>query len=194
MENASKALLIATEILIGVIILTIMALLFSRMLEVSDSYQTRQEAQKIITFNVEYQRYETEDNADKDYLTSEEVVSLVNKVLSWNRSTQDPDEKIKLSVDETTFIIEGTEEEYRKNHIDKKDLIDFMIKSKKYDKILEQINNIETKALELKKGLIDEANYEKYLKDEFDEIKFTCHIEYKEENKRVGNIVIETIE
>ena len=99
MEDASKALLISAEVLIGVIIISIMVMLFNRMIEISDVYHAKTEAQKITAFNIEYLQYETENNADKGYLTAEEVVTLINKVHSWNMSTEDGNEEITLTID-----------------------------------------------------------------------------------------------
>lgn len=191
MENASKALLIAAEILIGVIILTVMALLFSRMLELSDSYQAKQETQKVVMFNVEYQKYETLDNEDKAYLTSEEVVTLVNKVLSWNRSTEDPDEEIVLTVNDNDITV--VEDVMTITPSDIKDLIAFMVKSKKFENVLGSLDEIESMRKNHKYDPIsgESTEFQQYLQ-QFDETLFECHIEYKNDGGRVSDISIRT--
>lgn len=82
MENASKALLIAGELLIGVIILTILSLVFRNVSTVSESYQDRINQQKINSFNMEFQQFVTTSER-KLYAT--DIISLINKVENWNK-------------------------------------------------------------------------------------------------------------
>ncbi len=95
MENAAKALLIAGEVLIGIIILGILSLVFRRAMLVRESYQERLEQQSVNAFNVQFQQYLTyeysETKADGTItqhiklLNSEDVVSLIRKVEDWNK-------------------------------------------------------------------------------------------------------------
>ena len=93
MENAAKALLIAGEVLIGIIILGILSLVFRRALLVRESYQERIDHQAVTTFNVEFQKYLTNDTKK---LYSEDVVSLINRVYDWN--SDEGHDMIKLEV------------------------------------------------------------------------------------------------
>lgn len=93
MENAAKALLIAGEVLIGIIILGILSLVFRKALLVRESYQERIDQQAVTTFNVEFQKYLTNDTKK---LYSEDVVSLINRVCDWN--SDEGHDIIKLEV------------------------------------------------------------------------------------------------
>lgn len=93
MENASRALLIAGEVLIGVIVLSIFAYAFQNVGAFAENYQERVEHQKTIEFNTKYTKYAT---GDDKYLYSEDVVDLVEQVLDWNATTVNDSEKINL--------------------------------------------------------------------------------------------------
>ena len=57
MENASKALIIAGGILLGVLILTLMATLFLSAKELSASYEQRKLSEAVQQFNVNFTKY-----------------------------------------------------------------------------------------------------------------------------------------
>ena len=108
MENASKALIMAGEVLIGVIILSILVLMFNKISEFTESYYANSETQKMIAFNAQFTKYIT-NNTDQDatYIYSEDVVSIVNQVLNWNRTVSDDIERITvtISTNEETIVI-----------------------------------------------------------------------------------------
>lgn len=95
MENASKALLMAGEVLIGIIILSILAYTFQKMSAFAENYQDTKEHQKIVAFNTQYIKYQT---GTEEYIYSEDVVTLTEKVLNWNTITADDNEKIQLYI------------------------------------------------------------------------------------------------
>lgn len=82
MENAAKALLIAGEVLIGIVILSILSMVFQRALTVNEAYKDRMQRQEVIQFNVEFQQYITKQ--DKK-IYAQDVVTLINKVYDWNK-------------------------------------------------------------------------------------------------------------
>lgn len=57
MENASKALLMAAGVLIGVLILTLMATLFMSAREFSKKYDEAKESEAVQQFNVNFTKY-----------------------------------------------------------------------------------------------------------------------------------------
>ena len=177
MENATKALLIIGEILIGMIILSIMVILFSRMGEISQSLSSKAENREMVMFNTEYQKFEAQPGMDKEYLTPEEVITLINKVHSWNMSTEDETEEIYLAVNGTEVVVNKDNLELR----DKDDLIEFLKENKKYELVYSKLERIKSKDLS-----DDEL---KNLKD----TKFTCKITYNGDKGRVDTITIETI-
>ena len=73
MENASKALLMAGGILIGILILALMVTLFVSSREMSNSYDQRKQEEAIQQFNVNFTRYLGEKK-----LTIHEVVTICN--------------------------------------------------------------------------------------------------------------------
>lgn len=114
MENATKALLIAGELLIGVIILSIFAYTFRHIFEFTESYYERQERQKIIQFNSQYTKYITQEtNGVEDiYIYAEDVVTITEQAISWNKTTADDSEKITVTIlDKSGRLIYSTARE-----------------------------------------------------------------------------------
>lgn len=79
MENASKALLMATSVLIGVLLLSLMAYLFLFMSNYAGTVQDNLNAKEIYEFNVQFQQYE-----DREDLTAHEVQTIINLVENYN--------------------------------------------------------------------------------------------------------------
>lgn len=78
MENASKALLIAAEILVGVLLLSLMAALFF----LFDNYQQKTQeninAKELYEFNAKFQAFEGKE------LTPQDVLTIFNMVNEYN--------------------------------------------------------------------------------------------------------------
>lgn len=72
MENASKALLMAGTLLVGILILTLMVTLFLSSRDLSKEYQRNKESEAIQQFNVNFTKYLGQD------LTIHEVVTITN--------------------------------------------------------------------------------------------------------------------
>ena len=72
MENASKALIMAGGILIGILILTLMITLFINARQVSTGYESQKKAEAIQQFNTNFTQYLGRD------VTIHEVVTICN--------------------------------------------------------------------------------------------------------------------
>ena len=165
MENAAKALLIAGEVLIGIIVLGILSLVFRRAMLVRESYQERLEQQSATSFNIQFQQYLTyENNENIKVLYSEDVVSLIKRVEDWNKDDGHDTIKLEVILPNRTQINVGrktTDETGREIEFSEKDFL------KKY-KLLEGNTNL-TPA---------------------EEYKFTCVMTYNGENGRVDTITV----
>lgn len=109
MENASKALLMAGEILIGIIIISIFAWIFGKTQEFAEGYNENMNKQKIVAFNNQYTQYIT-NNTDTDatYIYAEDVVTIANQARDWNETTPNEDEKITVMIIMEDRIIVAT--------------------------------------------------------------------------------------
>lgn len=89
MENASKALLIAAEILVGILLLSLMAGLFF----VFDNYQQKTQeninAKEVHEFNSRFQAYENKE------LTPQDVLTIFNMINEYNLKF-DGEEVVKI--------------------------------------------------------------------------------------------------
>lgn len=88
MENASKALLMAAGVLIGVMILTTMIVLFTTFGDLGREYNQKLETQSIMEFNNQFTKYvRTAQDMNKGKgLKAQEVLSLAKLVKEWNDS------------------------------------------------------------------------------------------------------------
>lgn len=78
MENASKALLIAGEMLIAMLVASMMALLFSTMSSYADEQAQKRKIQEVQAFNANITQYAKENS------TAQDIVSLVNFAKQMN--------------------------------------------------------------------------------------------------------------
>lgn len=83
MENASKALLMAGGILIGVLILALMVTLFVSSRDLSNSYDKTKQEEAIQQFNVNFTKYLGQD------LTIHQVVTICNFAKKENNKIQE---------------------------------------------------------------------------------------------------------
>ena len=79
MENASKALLMGTSILIGVLLISILVYVNTVMSSYSGAVQDNLYAKEVYKFNTEFQIYD-----GKKDLTAHDVKSIVNLVNDYN--------------------------------------------------------------------------------------------------------------
>lgn len=83
MENASKALLMAAGILVGILILSLMVTLFISSKELSHRYEETKKSEAIQQFNVNFIKYLGQD------LTIHQVVTICNFAQKGNNKIQE---------------------------------------------------------------------------------------------------------
>lgn len=79
MENASKALLIAAEVLLGVLIITVLVYAFTSGNAFSESYGETMDTQAIQEFNVQFEKY----MGRKD-LAAQDIITVANLAKKYN--------------------------------------------------------------------------------------------------------------
>lgn len=80
MENASKALIMAAEILIAMMVASMFVLMFSTMSQYSEQYSMQKEAEEVEKFNVQFLKY------SKD-ATIQDILTLYNLAKEYNTDT-----------------------------------------------------------------------------------------------------------
>jgi hypothetical protein len=112
MENAAKALLIAGGTFIAIITISIVVILFTSVMKITETYNTRIDTNEIAEFNSEITKYVTSNNSDS-FINADDVVSIWNKINDWNSSTES--EKITITgiidfnnFDKNEFIINSS--------------------------------------------------------------------------------------
>ena len=114
MENASKALMMAGGILIGILILTLMVTLFMSTKDFSEEYETTKKEESIQQFNTNFTKYLGRS------LTIHEVVTISNfaevnnvKVISGKKDASDIENIVESYtnnvIDITRYRLEVTE-------------------------------------------------------------------------------------
>lgn len=73
MENASKALILAAEVLIGILLISTAVYLFTSYSSVTNDIEYQMEESQIASFNSNFTSYET-----KEYITIYDVISIAN--------------------------------------------------------------------------------------------------------------------
>jgi len=79
MENASKALIMAAGILIGLLIATLFAYEMMSVAESGKEHQKLMDIKMITEFNAQFSKYEGKK------LTAQEVATIYNYIKEWNR-------------------------------------------------------------------------------------------------------------
>lgn len=94
MENASKALLIAAGILIGLILITMIIYGYSQISSYYKAKEENREIEQLVDFNKQYIPYNRDDVRGSDLL------SLVNKIIDYNVQKTDNmnEENIDISI------------------------------------------------------------------------------------------------
>ena len=78
MENSSKALLIAAGLLLAIMIVSLLVISYNQWSNYQQSKQSSMTEEQIVVFNKEYEAY------NRDNVTGFELVSLINKIISFN--------------------------------------------------------------------------------------------------------------
>lgn len=84
MENASKALFMAAEVLVGILLLSLMATLFYIFNNYQDEVHNNQQAKEINSFNVQFEAYYGKAVNEEILLTPHDVLTIYNLVKDYN--------------------------------------------------------------------------------------------------------------
>lgn len=102
MENASKALLMAASVLIGVLMLTVIVGLYISFGDFARNHDYKVAQQKIQEFNVQFTKYEGRTD-----LTAQDIVTVTNLAKEWNQMagyTSNSNNAIKVIVDNKNML------------------------------------------------------------------------------------------
>lgn len=130
MENASKALLMAAEVLIGILILSLMVYLFTTFGSSSAKINKQLDDNKLAEFNSQYDKY-----VDKEDVTIYDVVTVANLAIENNKyyeleteQSTDGNYYISVSLDRKTGEdvqkLEKKSQEYLADIISKEELME----------------------------------------------------------------------
>jgi hypothetical protein len=112
MENASKALIMAGEVLIGVLVLSLLAIAFRAAGSFSKAVDDNIQTKLINEFNVKFENY------NKDNLTAQDVITIANLAKECGASGY-----------EVVVLVEGVEAKYQKPYLlDTEDMYNFIQK------------------------------------------------------------------
>lgn len=112
MENASKALIMAAEILLGVLLLTLMATIIYFFTNYQAEIETNENTKELHEFNSQFEVYK-----EKNVLTAQDVLSIYNLVQNYNRKFEN-EQQIKVTIDNKSANINSSE--YLKNDLNSK--------------------------------------------------------------------------
>ncbi len=90
MENASKALIMAAGILIGVLIMSLFAYEMLYVSQNARAYQLEVYTVQITEFNAQFEIY-----ANRESITAQDVITIYNYIQEWNENN--PTETITIS-------------------------------------------------------------------------------------------------
>ena len=135
MENASKALLMAGGVLLGVLILALMVTLFASASGLSKTYEETKQSEAIQQFNSNFTKYLGKK------LTTHEVVTICNFASIDNNKVKNVDVEggkyIKEQENDISTDLEAANKEYNDNireyGTDKKVVAYYTMKIEKYD-------------------------------------------------------------
>ena len=132
MENASKALIIAAEVLIGVMVLTLGVYLYVSFSQTANEVVEKTAEQQLIQFNTQYTVYE-----DRDNLTIYDVINVINLAKENNIDIENNESDIRfIKVNITNANIAGSTVITDCQNDDKKELINQLLR-KDIDSITE---------------------------------------------------------
>ena len=82
MENASKALIMAGAILIGIVIITLGVYLYRSATDFKNTYEAKRSEEQILKFNLDYEKY-----LGQEKLTIHDVVTALNCANDYKKET-----------------------------------------------------------------------------------------------------------
>ncbi len=112
MENASKALLIAGGILVALLIIGGLLLMFNTIGDYQRAQDSNKKTSQIAEFNMDFERY-----ADDKGIKGADIVSLINKVIDYNKKSG-IDNSVDYSI-KMTLTVSGLDKFNRKYAYDK---------------------------------------------------------------------------
>lgn len=87
MENASKALIMAGGILIGILILSLFVYEMTNMSTTAKAYEEEMARTKVLEFNSRFEAYAYDSDGDNQTvrkLKAQEIATLYNYIIEWN--------------------------------------------------------------------------------------------------------------
>ena len=103
MENATKALLMAAGILIGIIVITIGVVLFVNYKKIGSSYEQQLKTAEITKYNSNFTKFEGRDN-----ITIYEIISIAK--FATEKQNGEIETKVKLGEEDITNIDSSTQD------------------------------------------------------------------------------------
>lgn len=97
MENATKALIMAAGILIGIIVLSIFAYEFIVIADTGEAYGKEIRQQEIAKFNSQFESYAYEYDGKPRELKAQEVVTLLYLVYDWNQNNESDNVNVSIT-------------------------------------------------------------------------------------------------
>lgn len=110
MENASKALLIAGEILIALLVISIGVFLFVNYAKIGESYEQSRKTDELIKFNSKFTIF-----AARTDITAQEIITLANYAKSYNKAKNSNEIKVYVG-----------SKNYAEKDLDDKECTDFI--------------------------------------------------------------------
>lgn len=106
MENASKALIMAATLLIGIMLIGVMVYLFRTGARVGEDYENKKTVEQIDAFNAKFEVYQRENNTISDVISAANLAYTINSKNNWD-SINKSEVEVKLSnySSATTFDI-----------------------------------------------------------------------------------------
>lgn len=118
MENASKALYMAAEVLLGILLLTLMVALMTAVQNFSNQIDSNISTKLIAEFNAKFEDYNNRTN-----LTPQDVVTLSNLVKDYNSNEDEIYKKIEIEISNVSGRYKNA---IRDNTLTTNQAIDFM--------------------------------------------------------------------
>lgn len=125
MENASKALLMAAGVLLGIILISFAVYTFRSVASLSEEYDENQERTQIASYNNKFEKY------NRDDLTVHDIISVLNLAMEGEEeygivpvfigTTNLVELFEKEHLDQSTYIIINREKTYKCTNIEYKD-------------------------------------------------------------------------
>lgn len=93
MENVTKALLISAGVLFGLMIISITLFMHNNISNYYETKEANKVTEQLATFNNKYLIFQ------KDNLRGSDLLSLINKIIDFNKLKEDEDQKIQITIE-----------------------------------------------------------------------------------------------